>query len=328
MDLHFKKFSENIKNFIKLKRITKPLIVEIGSNDGIMLKRFKNMDHVGIEPSKNVADVCKKHKCNVINEFFNEATVKKFINLFIEKLMCFILLMSCVILRTSNLCLKIFLIPYLIMEFLFLKILYGRCNQKNSYDQIYDEHVYLFSVASIMKLAKISNLQLFDAKPQSTHGGSMRYYICKKHKYKQTSQLKKIITLEKKLKLDDISTYRNFANSVKKSKTDLIKLLKKIKKNGKSISAYGATSKSTTIFNYCNIKKNLIENYYDNTKIKQNKFSPGMHIPVKSFSKMKNYPDYFFLSAWNHKNEILNKEKKFKAKGGKWILHVPNIKIV
>ena len=76
MDLHFKKFSENIKNFIKLKRIAKPLIVEIGSNDGIMLKRFKNMDHVGIEPSKNVADVCKKHKCNVINEFFNEATVK------------------------------------------------------------------------------------------------------------------------------------------------------------------------------------------------------------------------------------------------------------
>ena len=178
-----------------------------------------------------------------------------------------------------------------------------------------------------MKLAKISNLQLFDAKPQSTHGGSMRYYICKKHKYKQTSQLKKIITLEKKLKLDDISTYRNFANSVKKSKTDLVQLLKN-KKNGKSISAYGATSKSTTIFNYCNIKKNLIENYYDNTKIKQNKFSPGMHIPVKSFSKMKNYPDYFFLSAWNHKNEILNKEKKFKAKGGKWILHVPNIKIV
>ena len=106
-----------------------------------------------------------------------------------------------------------------------------------------------------MKLAKISNLQLFDAKPQSTHGGSMRYYICKKHKYKQTSQLKKIITLEKKLKLDDISTYRNFANSVKKSKTDLVQLLKKIKKNGKSISAYGATSKSTTIFNYCNIKK-------------------------------------------------------------------------
>ena len=330
MDLHFKKFSENIKNFIKLKRIAKPLIVEIGSNDGIMLKRFKNMDHVGIEPSKNVADVCKKkHKCNVINEFFNEATVKKIYKSFHRKVdvfysanvMCHIEDIKSVFKNIFNSLsdngIFVFEDPYM-----------GDVIKKNSYDQIYDEHVYLFSVASIMKLAKISNLQLFDAKPQSTHGGSMRYYICKKHKYKQTSQLKKIINLEKKLKLDDISTYRNFANSVKKSKTDLVQLLKKIKKNGKSISAYGATSKSTTIFNYCNIKKNLIENYYDNTKIKQNKFSPGMHIPVKSFSKMKNYPDYFFLSAWNHKNEILNKEKKFKAKGGKWILHVPNIKIV
>ena len=105
-----------------------------------------------------------------------------------------------------------------------------------------------------------------------------------------------MIKSEKKLKLHKISTYIKFAEKVKKSKVDLVNLLKKIKKKGKKISAYGATSKSTTIFNYCKINNNLIENYYDNTKIKQNKYSPGMHIPVKSFSKMKKYPDYFFLS--------------------------------
>ena len=108
----------------------------------------------------------------------------------------------------------------------------------------------------------------------------------------------------------------------------MIKLLKQLKKKGKTICAYGATSKSTTIFNFCKIDKNLIDNYFDNTKIKQNKYSPGMHIPVKSFAKMKNYPDYFFLSAWNHKDEIMNKEKKFNKNKGKWILHVPKIRVI
>ena len=140
-----------------------------------MLKDF-NMDHVGIEPSKNVADVCKKkHKCNVINEFFNEATVKKFINLFIEKLMCFILLMSCVILRTSNLCLKIFLILSDNGIFVFEDPYMGDVIKKFIWSNIW--WACLFISVINCKLAKISNLQLFDAKPQSTHGGSMRYYM-------------------------------------------------------------------------------------------------------------------------------------------------------
>jgi methylation protein EvaC len=204
----------------------------------------------------------------------------------------------------------------------------GEVIKKNSYDQIYDEHVYLFSLESILRLAEFSNLQLFDADPQKTHGGSMRYYLCKKRRYSQTKRLKKLIKIEKKLKLDKLSTYKHFAKRVYKSKIDLVKLLKKLKKDNKKISAYGATSKSTTIFNYCNIGSNLIDNYYDSTKIKQNKFSPGMHIPVKSFSKMKKYPDYFFLSAWNHQKEIFGKEKNFKKEGGRWILHVPKVRTV
>ncbi len=330
MDIHFKKFSKEIKNFIKLKKIKKPLIVEIGSNDGIMLKRFKKIDHIGVEPSKNVAEVCKKKEnCKVLNEFFNEKTIKKIKKFYNRKVdvfysanvMCHIEDIKSVFKNIFNSLsdngIFVFEDPYM-----------GDVIKKNSYDQIYDEHVYLFSIASIMKLAELTNLQLFNAVPQITHGGSMRYYLCKKNKYSQTEQLKKLIKSEKKLKLDKISTYKTFANNVKKSKVDLVTLLKSIKKEGKKISAYGATSKSTTIFNFCKIKSDLIENYYDNTAIKQNKYSPGMHIPVKSFSSMKQYPDYFFLSAWNHKYEILNKERKFKSKGGKWILHVPKVKII
>ncbi len=330
MDLHFKKFAQKIKDFIKLKKINNPLVVEIGSNDGIMLKRFKMMNHVGIEPSNNVANVCrKKEKCIVINDFFNKNLVKKIIKTYNRKIdvfyaanvMCHIEDIRSVFSIISNSLSKngifVFEDPYM-----------GEVIKKNSYDQIYDEHVYLFSLASIQKLAKISKLQLFDAEPQTTHGGSMRYYLCKKNIFPRTNRLNKLISSEKKLKLDSLQTYKLFAERVDQSKVDLINLLKKLKNNGKSICAYGATSKSTTIFNFCKINRSLIDNYYDNTKIKQNKYSPGMHIPVKSFSKMKKYPDYFFLSAWNHKNEILHKEKKFNKRKGKWILHVPKVRII
>ena len=330
MDIHFTKFSKKIKNFIKSKKIQKPLIVEIGSNDGIMLRHFKNMDHIGIEPSKNVADVCKKkQKCNVINDFFNQKTIKKIDKYFKKKVdvfyaanvMCHIENIKPVFSRISK-CLSndgifVFEDPYM-----------GDVIKKNSYDQIYDEHVYLFSLASIKILAEINKMELFDAEPQITHGGSMRYFLCKKNTYPKSNRLKRLVYMEKRLKLDKISTYVSFANRIYKSKNDLIKLLQKLKKKGKKICAYGATSKSTTIFNFCKINSKLISNYYDNTKIKQNKYSPGMHILVKSFSKMKKYPDYFFLSAWNHKNEIFSKEKKFKKIGGKWIVHVPEVKII
>ena len=330
MDQHFMNFSNQIKTFIKLKKIENPLVVEIGSNDGIMLKRFKNMRHVGVEPSSNVANVCrKKERCYVITEFFSKSTVKKIFKTFNKKVdvfyaanvMCHIENIKSVFLNVSNSLSEkgifVFEDPYM-----------GDVIKKNSYDQIYDEHVYLFSLASISKLAELYNLDLFDAQRQNTHGGSMRYFLCKKDIYSKTSRLKKLIVLEKKLRLDHLSTYKLFAERVNQSRVSLIKLLKQLKKKGKTICAYGATSKSTTVFNFCKIDENLIDNYFDNTKIKQNKYSPGMHIPVKSFAKMKNYPDYFFLSAWNHKNEIMNKEREFNKNKGKWILHVPKVRII
>ena len=204
----------------------------------------------------------------------------------------------------------------------------GEIIRKNSYDQIYDEHVYFFSLMSISKLAKMYDLQLFDASQQSTHGGSMRYYICNNRKYQKTSRLIKLLNNEKEFKLEKLNTYKQFAKRVLNSKKKLIELLKSLKKENKTIYAYGATAKSTTIFNFCKINERLINFYFDNTKIKQNKFSPGMHIKVKSFKKLKNYPDYFFLSAWNHKNEILNKEKTYVKKGGKWITHIPDVRII
>ena len=109
----------------------------------------------------------------------------------------------------------------------------------------------------------------------------------------------------------------------------LCKLFHKIKQKNKIIAGYGATAKSTTILNFCNINKGLITYINDTTPLKINKFSPGMHIPIKSYEySKKNIPDYYFLFAWNHIDEILKKEKKFLKRGGKFITHIPNVRII
>jgi len=103
-------------------------------------------------------------------------------------------------------------------------------------------------------------------------------------------------------------------------------LLLKLKKQNKRISGYAATSKSTTILNYCGIDKKLIDCIYDTTPNKIGKLTPGMHIPVKNYKLFnKDYPDYAVLFAWNHSIEILKKEKEFSKKGKKWIFFVPKI---
>ncbi|MNL29484.1 hypothetical protein D3C87_1511670 [compost metagenome] len=128
--------------------------------------------------------------------------------------------------------------------------------------------------------------------------------------------------------MSEPATYAKFRANVEQSKADLLSLLEKLKKEGKKVVGYGATSKSTTVLNYCGIKPEHISFISDTTPIKQGKFTPGTHIPVKPYDDFKNeYPDFALLFAWNHKDEILAKESAFTSAKGKWITYVPNVHI-
>ena len=140
--------------------------------------------------------------------------------------------------------------------------------------------------------------------------------------------MREAIFVELKYGLDLFETYKYFANRVKQSKEKLIKLLKTMKKGGNKIISYGATSKSTTVFNYCGIDNKYIDYITDTTPDKQEKFSPGTHIPVVSPEKFDDTVDIAFLGAWNYSKEILEKEKEFVERGGKFITHVPRDKIL
>ena len=129
--------------------------------------------------------------------------------------------------------------------------------------------------------------------------------------------------MEKKNNLDNLESCLKFKKNCENSKDKIISILEKFKNKGKQICGYAATSKSTTILNYCNLDKNTINFICDTTKEKIGKFSPGVHIPIVSTSHFhKNLPDVAYLFAWNHRKEIFAKEKNFINNGGKWVSHV------
>ena len=305
------------------------IIMEIGSNDGVFIKNFKKDKVIAIEPCKNLADLTKK-KYKTYPNFWNKKLANK---IFLKSQKADIIFSANTISHIPNLKETFDAIEFSLSKNGVLVIedpsLYSVI--KNiSYDQFYDEHVYVFSALSLSNVIRSSGLRLFDSEKLDTHGGSMRYYICKDSAiHKQTRKLDIIIKNEKKAKLDKLSTYIHFSKQVKKSKDELIRIFKKLKNKKKTIISYGATYKSSTIFNYCKIGKKLIDYVTDTTLNKQGKFTPGQHIPIISPEfGMNNKVDYAFLGAWNFKKEIFNKEKNFIKRGGKFITHVPSPKII
>ncbi len=134
---------------------------------------------------------------------------------------------------------------------------------------------------------------------------------------------------EELLGIDKRQTYDRLRVNIEKSREALMAILHDLKRKNKRVVGYAATSKSATVTNYCGITPDLLEYISDTTPIKQWKFSPGAHIPVKPYSEFQsNYPDYALLFGWNHGEEIMEKEKPFRAAGGKWIVYVPEAKIL
>ncbi len=330
MEQHFGVFAQQVMQSGYLAKVN-PFVVELGCNDGIMLKNFAKagIRHLGIEPSRNVAEVANANGVRTLSEFFAENVAEQIVRndgqadaFLAANVMCHIPDILGVV-KGIRALLKptgvvMFEDPYL-----------GDVIEKTSYDQIYDEHVFLFSAHSIQYLFKLYGMELIDVQSQKTHGGSMRYVLAHAGAYPVKQAVIELLRKEKGLGLHRLSTFETLRRNVEQSRTDLVKLLRELKSQGKHIAGYGATSKSTTILNYCGIGPDLVEYISDTTPIKQGKFTPGMHIPVKPYEAFKaNFPDYAVLFAWNHAEEIMAKEQAFVQAGGRWIVHVPKAQVL
>jgi methylation protein EvaC len=328
MGTHFADFAGWIRK--SYLRDDDPLVVEIGCNDGIMLKNFHaaGIRHLGVEPSANVAEVARSNGLDVTSKFFNVDLAREIVRergqadaLLGANVMCHIPYLHSVI-EGADILLKrkgiiSFEDPYL-----------GDIVEKTSYDQIYDEHVFYFSATSVSSLFSRHGFELIDVLPQDVHGGSMRYVLARKGESPKAAAVEGLLRREQALGLHLPKTYTAFRGAVERSRDKLRQLLGEVSREGRRVVGYAATSKSTTVTNYCGLTPWMIEFISDTTPMKQGKFSPGVHIPVRSHDDFKaRYPDYALLFGWNHAAEIKANERAFVAAGGRWIEYVPEVRV-
>jgi len=325
MQNSFYELSLEIKKKFKPKKI-----LEIGSNDGALIKNFNKSEAIGIEPCRNLAQITKKMGYVTYNNYWSHELAKK-IRLKNEKID--LIYSANTLTHISDLNEVFKSISYLLSSNGILIIedpSLLECIKKNSYDQFYNEHIYLFSAISVNSLLKKFNLEIFNIKNLETHGGSLRYYIKRVINKKITISRNIKIQIKKEMifGLHKFSTFKKFSQKVEKSKVKLLSILNSLKNKKKLVLGYGATAKAVTILNYCNINNDLICNFVDTTPEKINRYMPGKNIKILKYNpKILDKYHYVFLGAWNFKKEILNKEKRFLKNGGKFITHVPVPKI-
>ena len=329
MAKHFKQFADMVKaEYIESQD---PFVVEVGSNDGIMLQHFASagVRHLGIEPSANVAQVALDKGIDTVCEFFDESLARRILG---EHGQADAVLGANVICHIPGLHsvaegIRLLLKPQGVM--IFEDPYLGDIVEGTSYDQIYDEHVFYFSLASVGHIFQEHGLELVDIMPQNVHGGSMRYVIAHRGSRQPSPAVAAQQAKEDALGLHRPETFHRLTRSIERSRDELMGLLHDLKAQQKRVVGYGATSKSTTVTNYCGITPDVIEFISDTTPDKQGKYSPGAHIPIRPHEEFAaNYPDYALLFAWNHGEEIIAKEGRFQEAGGKWIVYVPKVRVL
>lgn len=308
-----------------------PFVVEVGCNDGVMLRRMARdgVHHLGFEPSGRVATTAASHGVQVRTEFFDEDSASRVRTehgpanvIYAANTLCHIPYVGSVLRGAETLLAEngvfVFEDPYV-----------GDIVAKNSFDQIYDEHFYFFGATSVRAMARSHHMELVDVKRLPVHGGEIRYTLARQGEREPSPAVDELIGREQREGLTDHSVLRDFADRVHGVRRDLTTLLRDLRDQGSTVAAYGATAKSATVTNYCGIGPDLVSSVYDSTPAKQGRLTPGARLPVLPSENFgPPYPDYALLFAWNHAEEIMAREKEFRARGGRWILYVPKVQVI
>ncbi|OBG81536.1 SAM-dependent methyltransferase [Mycobacterium sp. E802] len=306
-------------------------VVEIGSNDGVMLKTLSaaGVRHLGVDPAAGAGEVARAHGVNVRTDFFNESTAKDILAEHGPANLIFSANTFSHITRLDSILRGVDLLLAPDGLFVFEDRSLADILRHNYFDQIYDEHIYLFSVSSVKMMAAHFGFELVDAEHLPLHGGSIRYTLARAGSRPPTDAVAEFLAMEKAAGITEPVTFDRFAGQIGKIKTDLVALLEQLRSEGRTVVGYGATSRSATVLNYCGIGPELLPMVCDSTPEKQGTVTPGSLIPVcapDSFSKP--FPDYALLFAWNHAEEIMGKERQFAQQGGRWIVYVPQVQLV
>ena len=304
---HFIEASKKyIKNFnLKPK---KSYIIDIGSNDGVALKPFKDQGFkniLGVEPAKNLAKLANKNKIKTFNGFLNIKNIKKI------KKNADIILASNVFAHSDNLKEMTKCMIQLLSKkgVIIIEVQYLMDTLKDlTFDNIYHEHYNYWSLTSLINFFKQFKIKVFKVEKINTHGGSIRVYIKKDQNVKIEKNVREMLKEEEDFGVKDFKTYQKFGENVYKIRNNVIKNINKLKKNGKKIIGYGAPAKATTALNFFGISKQ-IDYIVEDNKLKHNKFIPGVNIPIYSKKKIKDKKNSILVLAWNFFDDIEKNNK-------------------
>ena len=330
------KMVEALKDITKSveKRISlseNDIVLDIGCNDGTLLRSYQSKVRlVGFEPASNLVDEAKEGTDLIINNFFNSHEfMQHFPNERIKVITSIAMfydledpnsfvsdIVNCLDQDGIWIIQMAYLIPML---------------ELNAFDNIVHEHLEYWSLKSLKRLLEEHDLKIFDVELNDVYGGSFRIFVKTKKNDKINIQnsVDEFLKKEDEFGLEKKETYLNFANRVNSLKNKLNDFIKKEISNGKLIYAYGASTKGNTLLQFYNLNNKLISKAADRDSKKFGKMTVGSNIPVISEEQARDEkPDYFLVLPWHLVDFFKERENEFLNNGGKFIVPLPDFKII
>jgi SAM-dependent methyltransferase len=306
-------------------------VVEVASNDGYLLQHFvaAGIPVLGIEPAKNVAEAARARKIPTMNAFFGCETATKLVE---SHGHADLVAANNVLAHVPDIADFVGGIASLLKSggaatFEFPHLL--NLVRELQFDTIYHEHFYYLSLVALERVLAATALRAFDVDELPSHGGSLRLYVCRADaSHAESDRLAPVRVKERELHLDSIEGYAGFANKIEAVKRNFIEFLARASTEGKTVAAYGAAAKGNTFLNVCGVKAHDIVCVFDRNPVKQGRFLPGSHIPVRSPDLIGDVkPDYLVILPWNLRDEIASQMSYIREWRGTLVTAIPAIRL-